>query len=95
MFWCERHDIKNVEFEEITNAKTWHETVTLYKIIDKKSGDDIAYFYTDFIPRKGKYSHAAAFTLRPGKLDTDGKLRFKKYVPSKQGGKKKWLKKYF
>lgn len=65
-------ELLGVKFEEIKSANTWHETVSLYKIIDNKTGDDIAYFYTDFIPRAGKYSHAAAFTLRPGRLGLDG-----------------------
>lgn len=51
---------------------TWHSDVTSFSIHDAASGDLIAQFCMDLFPREGKYSHAAAFTLVPGRLLADG-----------------------
>ncbi len=64
--------ILGVNFERVADAKTWSPDVQFYKIIDKKTKETVAFFYTDFIPREGKYSHAAAFPLRSGRLLSDG-----------------------
>jgi thimet oligopeptidase len=56
-----------VRFEKIENADVWAPDVSLYKILDGKSGALVAYFYTDFTPREGKYGHAAAFPLISGR----------------------------
>jgi len=58
----------SVNFVQIKDAKTWAPDVKLYEIRDAKDNHFIAYFYTDFIPREGKYGHAAAFTLKAGRL---------------------------
>lgn len=50
----------------------WHPDVTSFTIHDRASGDLIAQFCMDLFPREGKYSHAAAFTLVPGRLRADG-----------------------
>jgi thimet oligopeptidase len=63
-----------VKFVQVANAKVWSPDVKLYEIHDSKTGEFIAYFFTDFIPREGKYGHAAAFTLRSGRM-VDGKYR--------------------
>jgi len=60
--------ILNVRFEQVTDADVWAPDVRLYKIFDKKTSELIAYFFTDFTPREGKYGHAAAFTLIQGRL---------------------------
>ncbi len=57
-----------VNFNKINDPKVWSNDVSLYEIVDKQDNSTVAYFYTDFIPREGKYGHAAAFTLRSGRL---------------------------
>ena len=56
----------------LTNATTWHPDVLTYAIHDRESGDHIAHFHMDLFPREGKYSHAAAFPLVPGRALADG-----------------------
>lgn len=51
---------------------TWHPDVLTYAIHDRASGDLIAHFHMDLFPREGKFSHAAAFPLVPGRLLPDG-----------------------
>lgn len=61
-----------VKFEEIPNAQVWSSEVKLYSIRDKDTNTIIGYFYTDFVPRVGKYGHAAAFPLLLGRqIDDD------------------------
>ncbi len=57
-----------VKFTEVSGAKVWAPKVKLYKIEDAKSGEVIGGFYTDFVPRSGKYGHAAAFTIFSGRM---------------------------
>ncbi len=57
-----------VRYKRIPNAKTWAPQVDLYEVSDSKTQDVIGYFFTDFIPREGKYGHAAAFPLRAGRV---------------------------
>lgn len=61
-----------VRFEEIKNAKVWAPDVHSYAVYDAKGKQPIAFFYTDFYPRPGKYGHAAAFPLRGGRRLSDG-----------------------
>ncbi len=61
-----------IEFIEIKNSPVWDPSVKLYQVKDKKNKQTIGYFYTDFIPRAGKYGHAAAFTLRAGRQLENG-----------------------
>jgi thimet oligopeptidase len=60
--------ILGVTYEKVENANVWASDVYLYKVLDKKTGQLISYFHTDFTPREGKYSHAAAFTLLTGRM---------------------------
>jgi thimet oligopeptidase len=46
--------------------------VKKYAIREIRSNAVIGYFFTDFIPRAGKYGHAAAFTLISGRSLGDG-----------------------
>lgn len=57
----------SVTYEEIKNAAVWNSDVKLYVVKDKVTQKILAYFYTDFVPRDGKYGHAAAFTLIKGR----------------------------
>lgn len=64
--------ILGVKFREIKNAKTWSEGVSLYETRDAETGEVLSYFFTDYVPRTGKYGHAAAFTLIQGRQLPDG-----------------------
>jgi thimet oligopeptidase len=61
-----------VKFEEVAGAAVWASDVKLYAIRDTGSKQIIGYFYTDFVPRPGKYGHAAAFPLIHGHVTTAG-----------------------
>jgi thimet oligopeptidase len=62
-----------VKFVEVPDAKLWADGVKEYEIRDAKSGELIAYFCTDFIPRTGKYGHFAAFPLIVGRMLSSGR----------------------
>ncbi|OFZ22926.1 MAG: hypothetical protein A2X94_14940 [Bdellovibrionales bacterium GWB1_55_8] len=64
-----------VSFREVKDADPWSPGVKLYEIADAQGGAVIAYFYTDFFPRKGKYGHFAAFSLVLGRAKVDGYSR--------------------
>lgn len=64
-----------VTFEEIKDADVWHESVKLFKVVDAKTKEIVSYFYADLYPREGKYGHAAAFTLRPGRMVGDAYVK--------------------
>lgn len=51
---------------------SWHPDVLAYAIDDANSGEEIAHFFMDLFPREGKFSHAAAFPLIPGRRLDDG-----------------------
>lgn len=61
-----------VKYVEVKDAKVWAEGVKLFEIRDATDNDLIAYFYADFIPRAGKYGHAAAFSLISGRKLSNG-----------------------
>lgn len=65
-------EILGVTYKEVPNAKVWAPGVKLYEIHDKGDNKLIGFFYTDFIPRPGKYGHAAAFPLISGRVLADG-----------------------
>ncbi len=54
------------------SAPVWHEDVVTYAVLDRASGERLAHFHMDLFPREGKFSHAAAFTLRGGRRLPDG-----------------------
>jgi thimet oligopeptidase len=68
-------EVFGLRYERVAEARAWHPDVALYEIRDADSDAHIAHFYTDLLPRPGKYNHAAAFTLVPGRLDGDGRYR--------------------
>ena len=51
---------------------SWHPDVLAYAIDDDATGQEIAHFFMDLFPREGKFSHAAAFPLIPGRRLADG-----------------------
>jgi thimet oligopeptidase len=63
-------DLFNINFNSI-KGDVWADNVNFYEIRNNNNDMDkdnlIGYFYTDFLPRKGKYGHAAAFDLILGK----------------------------
>lgn len=65
-------EVFGLTYQPVTGARTWHEEVLLYQILDSESGEHLAYFYADLFPREGKFSHAAAFPLYPGHRSKDG-----------------------
>ncbi len=62
----------SVKFIEEKNAEVWAPGVQLFQIRNSQGDDLIGYFYMDFIPRPGKYGHAAAFSLISGRMLSDG-----------------------
>ncbi len=60
-----------LRYEQV-DAPVWHPDVVAYAIVDRDSDRQIATFYADLFPREGKFSHAAAFTLVPGRRLRDG-----------------------
>ncbi|MGH8957249.1 MAG: M3 family metallopeptidase, partial [Acidimicrobiia bacterium] len=50
---------------------SWHPDVLSYAI-DDAAGEEIGHFFMDLFPREGKFSHAAAFPLIPGRRLADG-----------------------
>lgn len=65
--------ILGVKFVQVKDADVWSPDVHLYETHDATTGELIGYFYADFVPRQGKYGHAAAFPLISGRVMNDGK----------------------
>jgi thimet oligopeptidase len=59
--------ILGVTFKEVAGAQVWSPDVQLYEIHNTADNRLIGYFYTDFVPRAGKYGHAAAFQQVSGR----------------------------
>ncbi|MEX2279192.1 MAG: M3 family metallopeptidase [Acidimicrobiia bacterium] len=60
-----------LRYEEL-DEKMWHPDVRTFAIYDAQDGRRIARFSMDLFPRTGKYGHAAAFSLVPGRRMADG-----------------------
>lgn len=59
-----------VHFKPAKNQPVWEDSVEAWEIHEQ---DEIkARFYLDLFPRKGKYNHAACFTLVPGRSTATG-----------------------
>ena len=65
-------EVLGLEYRPVENAGAWHESVRLYEIRDRASGEHLAHFYADLHPREGKFGHAAAFPLVVGHRAADG-----------------------
>lgn len=61
-----------VRFEPRPDVQRWHEDVQAFDVYDAGGDEPVARFYMDLFPRPNKYGHAAAFTLRRGRLLADG-----------------------
>lgn len=60
---------------EPVDAPSWCEEAPAYRMTDAASGELVAHFYMDLHPREGKFGHAAAFPLAPGRRDAEGVRR--------------------
>ncbi|MGE3960334.1 MAG: M3 family metallopeptidase [Dehalococcoidia bacterium] len=61
-----------VRFIPVEEPRAWHPDVRLFHVEDAADAHHIGSFYVDLHPRPGKYGHAAAFTIHPGRLNEDG-----------------------
>ncbi len=68
-------EVFGVEYQLLPDEPAWHPDVRSYAIVDPSSGARIAVVHMDLHPREGKFSHAAAFTLVPGRRLPDGTYR--------------------
>lgn len=64
-------DVFGLDYSPV-DIETWHPDVRSYAVSDRRSGETIAHFHMDLFPREGKFSHAAAFPLIPGRRLADG-----------------------
>ncbi len=64
-------EVFGLRYERI-EAPTWHPDVITYAVYDSDGTTPISFFHMDLFPREGKFSHAAAFTLVPGRALPDG-----------------------
>ena len=68
-------DAFGVRYERLDDQRLWHDDVRSFAIVDVASGEHIAVTHMDLHPREGKFSHAAAFDLVPGRRQPDGSYR--------------------
>ena len=68
-------ELLGLRYEPAPDAPRWHEDVQAFDIYDARDGaseQPFARFYMDLYPRPNKFGHAAAFTLRSGRVLPDG-----------------------
>jgi Zn-dependent oligopeptidase len=65
-------DVFGLDYRLVPEAHAWDDAVRLYEILDRSSGEHLAYFYADLFPREGTFGHAAAFPLVVGHRAADG-----------------------
>jgi oligopeptidase A len=68
-------EVFGLEYRPLTGVPVWHPDVRSFTIVDRATGDEIAVAHMDLHPRDGKFSHAAAFDLVPGRRLSDGAYR--------------------
>ncbi|MET0579541.1 MAG: M3 family metallopeptidase, partial [Ilumatobacteraceae bacterium] len=68
-------EVFGLEYRRLDDVPVWHPDVLSYAIVDTATGADIAVAHMDLHPREGKFSHAAAFDLVPGRRRPDGTYR--------------------
>jgi thimet oligopeptidase len=67
-------ELFNIRYRR-ARAATWHPDVTAYTVAEADSGDTLGLFYLDLFPREGKYKHACAMSLIPGRQMPDASYR--------------------
>ena len=67
---CQR--LLGVRFEARPDAPVWHEDVQAFDVYEADGDEAFARFYMDLFPRPNTFGHAAAFTLRGGRVMPDG-----------------------
>lgn len=65
-------EVFGLDYRAVDEVHAWHDSVRLYEIRDRASGEHLAHFYTDLFPRDGKFGHAAAFPLVIGHRSAAG-----------------------
>jgi thimet oligopeptidase len=65
-------ELLGIRYEPAPDVPLWHEDVRAYDIYDAEGAAPFARFYMDLYPRPNKFGHAAAFTLRAGRVLPDG-----------------------
>jgi thimet oligopeptidase len=61
-----------LKFEPVQAPYVWAEGVTLWAVLDAKTGEPMGLFYLDMFPREGKYNHFAEFGIQPGWVQPNG-----------------------
>jgi thimet oligopeptidase len=59
-----------IQYKEVKNAPVWHKDVRAFDVT--QAGKPLGRFYLDLFPRENKYTHAACFPIRKGKLTSKG-----------------------
>jgi thimet oligopeptidase len=67
-------ELFNIRYR-LVDVPVWHPDVTVYVIEDAETSEEIAMFYMDLFPRDGKFKHACALTLVPGREMPDHTYR--------------------
>ncbi|HSW42382.1 MAG TPA: M3 family metallopeptidase [Patescibacteria group bacterium] len=65
-------DVFGLTFEPIADPAAWHPDVVGLQVRDAATGAEIGDILLDLHPREGKYGHAAAWPLVPGRRLGDG-----------------------
>ncbi len=65
-------EVLGLTFERIDDAAAWHPEVHRFRVRDAASGAEIGDVLMDLHPREGKFGHAAAWPLVPGRRLPDG-----------------------
>ena len=77
-------EVFGLEYRRLDDVPVWHPDVLSYAIVDRATGGRIAVAHMDLHPREGKFSHAAAFDLVPGRRLPDGTYRTPVVVDRRQ-----------
>lgn len=65
-------EVFGLTFERVADAAAWHPDVVRFRVRDAATGAEIGDILMDLHPRDGKFGHAAAWPLVPGRRLPDG-----------------------
>ena len=65
-------EVFGLVFERVADAAAWHPDVVRFRVQEAATGAEIGDVLMDLHPRDGKYGHAAAWPLVPGRRLPDG-----------------------